>query len=590
MITRFDNYEQLNEASDSSAQEDVNSVYQEMPIGELSVSMYAELTGAISLDSKDPLVLEVPLTEDSTMADVVHHYYVENVTDIFRELGAASIDYQVAGIESEILDRLKKANFTVGTVMANAIARWYNDGEPQAQIQKALTLSIDDMQGLNESLNIEALYENALSSTIKRIAQGLSKLKASGKSAAPFAEEIKSSAKSASEIRGSVNRVQRSASDLPRGVNRPGMSPNWKSTRSGSAARGGSATESTWSRMRSWYSGKRADRKIKSKEHKEAVRQRGEGTKKRISKLFTGPMGLMLRGGRTVFRLAKWGLLGWLGYTLFKGLSGDSPSIGVLRTIMGGLEGLLAQQGAMPFSFFSGLASRYAATAEQGDGTAILGAWATSLKRGGILTTEEYDSIVKQLEHPDFGVFMSQHEDLSVEIQGQLAAGWSEQKEFPSPGLMTFAVLSASAALMSKFEDQLDSNAVTQRKELAKNTEPQTELKEVLEIGDQGEQVKALQEQLRTLGVYDGPVDGVYSEEMAKVISAIQKDAQSTNPKIQINGQADVYTLEYLADQIEMLSGAVAGEAVRPVRGETLDQRKPMRDYIQDMKANLSNY
>jgi peptidoglycan hydrolase-like protein with peptidoglycan-binding domain len=58
-----------------------------------------------------------------------------------------------------------------------------------------------------------------------------------------------------------------------------------------------------------------------------------------------------------------------------------------------------------------------------------------------------------------------------------------------------------------------------------------------LQVGSQGTEVSELQATLKLLGYYDGPVDGIYSQETAEAVSAFQKAAGLTT-----NGVVDPQT------------------------------------------------
>lgn len=67
---------------------------------------------------------------------------------------------------------------------------------------------------------------------------------------------------------------------------------------------------------------------------------------------------------------------------------------------------------------------------------------------------------------------------------------------------------------------------------------PESE-KRSLKLGDEGDDVKALQERLAELGYYSGPIDGVYGEDTAKAVQSFQLDGL-------ILGVADTDTLDRL--------------------------------------------
>jgi len=50
----------------------------------------------------------------------------------------------------------------------------------------------------------------------------------------------------------------------------------------------------------------------------------------------------------------------------------------------------------------------------------------------------------------------------------------------------------------------------------------------VLRVGDQGEAVRQLQERLRTLGIYNGPVDGVFGPLTESAVRQVQSNNSLT--------------------------------------------------------------
>jgi peptidoglycan hydrolase-like protein with peptidoglycan-binding domain len=94
---------------------------------------------------------------------------------------------------------------------------------------------------------------------------------------------------------------------------------------------------------------------------------------------------------------------------------------------------------------------------------------------------------------------------------------------------------------------------------------------------------------LKKLGIYTGEADGQYDEEMAKIITAIQTNAKPTDTQIEINGKADLPTLNYIAKQITFLSGVVKSSIEGTVSPEEYQKRQQTQGYIQRMQSALAD-
>jgi hypothetical protein len=76
---------------------------------------------------------------------------------------------------------------------------------------------------------------------------------------------------------------------------------------------------------------------------------------------------------------------------------------------------------------------------------------------------------------------------------------------------------------------------------------------------------------------------------MAKIITVMQTNAKPTNTEIEINGKSDLATLNYIAKQIDLLSGIVKSSLEGTVSPQEYQKRQQAQGYIQQMQAALAN-
>lgn len=93
-------------------------------------------------------------------------------------------------------------------------------------------------------------------------------------------------------------------------------------------------------------------------------------------------------------------------------------------------------------------------------------------------------------------------------------------------------------------------------------------LGQVLSLGSEGAEVRALQEKLRELGFFQGEIDGQYGRQTADAVQAAQKELNKQGLNLSVDGAAGPQTLAALRDEkkIERLSVLRRGDSGRRVR------------------------
>ena len=175
---------------------------------------------------------------------------------------------------------------------------------------------------------------------------------------------------------------------------------------------------------------------------------------------------------------------------------------------------------------------------------------------------------------------------------------WENHDELPSLGLVTMGLVSAYSSVFHLFEKEFykgeipltaDAKNLDKPVGIASRKDSLGQERKYIQIGDEGEDIKMLQTGLKKLGIYSGEADGKYDEDMAKIIASIQTNAKPTSTEIEVNGKADLPTLNYIAKQIEYLSGVVKSSLEGTISQEEYQKRQQTQGYIQQMQSALAN-
>jgi hypothetical protein len=216
-----------------------------------------------------------------------------------------------------------------------------------------------------------------------------------------------------------------------------------------------------------------------------------------------------------------------------------------------------------------------------------------------IMSDSDYQKCISQIESEVFELhYLKSCSTASNNFINEIQKEWENHDELPSIGLATMGLASAYSSVLHKFESEFykgnipltaDTQHLDRPVGIATRLDGSGQERKYMQIGDEGEDVKLLQSSLSKIGIYTGEVDGKYDEEMAKIITVMQTNAKPTNTEIEINGKADLATLNYIAKQIELLSGIVKSSLEGTVSPQEYQKRQQAQGYIQQMQAALAN-
>ena len=301
--------------------------------------------------------------------------------------------------------------------------------------------------------------------------------------------------------------------------------------------------------------------------------------------------------GPTKFIL-KWGALGlglmWVyeWFTKNDEKSGKTPTKEVLSVF----ELEMANDNYQPFATFSNSAKVVEQNSVSGQPNEICQGFVEALQSTNIMSGSDAEKCFEQIKSPGFDAYIQSLSEVSATMIQNLENRWNNSFELPTPGLKAIGLISAYAAIFNRFENELyggkipltaDEKNLDKPVGMIKRFDEKGEQRQYMQIGDTGNDVKQLQMSLKKIHLYDGEVDGVYDEELAKLIAGIQTNAASTTDKVQINGRADIPTLAYLAKQIELLSMVTPSLLTTQVNPEEIQRRGEVQGYIQQMQSAL---
>lgn len=268
------------------------------------------------------------------------------------------------------------------------------------------------------------------------------------------------------------------------------------------------------------------------------------------------------------------------------------------REVMSVFEKVLATQKYEPFATFDEMGERFKESLASQEITDKIKAWCTSLNNAKIMSDSDYQKCIDQLESEAFPYYIKASSSASQEFVTSMEQQWENNDELPSLGLITMGLASAYSSVFNKFEDEFYKGEIpltADQKNLGKpvgvisRKDISGQERKYMQMGDTGEDIKLLQKSLKQLGIYTGEADGQYDEEMAKIITAIQTNAKPTDTQIEINGKADLPTLNYIAKQITFLSGVVKSSIEGTVSPEEYQKRQQTQGYIQRMQSALAD-
>lgn len=308
-----------------------------------------------------------------------------------------------------------------------------------------------------------------------------------------------------------------------------------------------------------------------------------------LLKIPSAAWGILKFGGMAygIYWIAKW----------FEKSDSDSAKEPV-RELMSVFEKDLANQKLEPFFTFDEIGERFKKSLESEDITDKIKAWCTSLNNSKIMSDSDYQKCIQQIDSEAFSYYIKANSTASTGFVNSLEKEWENHDELPSLGLVTMGLVSAYSSAFHLFEKEfyqgkipLTADAKSLDKPVGITTRKDSlgQERKYIQIGDEGEDVKLLQMGLKKLGIYSGEADGKYDEEMAKIIASIQTNAKPTSTEIEINGRADLATLNYISKQIEYLSGVVKNSLEGTISQEEYQKRQQTQGYIQKMQAALAN-
>ena len=287
--------------------------------------------------------------------------------------------------------------------------------------------------------------------------------------------------------------------------------------------------------------------------------------------------------------IVKWGGIFYGVYWVakrFEKLDGESAREPI-RELLTVFEQDLAHRNFEPFFTFNDMGKKFkeAIAKEDENVRESIKSWCTSLHDCKIMSSSNYQKCVSQIDSEAFNNYIEANSTVSKNFVNAMETEWESHLDLPSPGLLTMGLASAYSSVLSKFEEEFykgkvpltaDTEHLDRPVGIAARTDSAGNKRNTLQIGDEGEDVKLLQSSLKKLGIYTGEINGKYNEEMAKIITLLQTNAQPTNTEIEINGIADLAIINYLSKQISLMSGLIEGSIGITVYPEEIQKRQPV--------------
>ena len=658
------------------------------PIGNLPIYAYAQLMDILEEDRINSLVLQEPLTKDSSMLQLAMRYYVLSIGNIIETINKTDIDF--GSVDQETSEILSSNPITVGTIIMNSIVSWYSSKEPVNQIFDSLNTAVIKPQGENLSEAFEFINESKYSviddlvkyAPIDDVAKWISKLFKGGDDVSNIAKAADDAARASQASKLNISNPRTSFSyeykpsgtykealdristgsdevvknldNAPReikdavytttvnikqqasGINLKNVNqsskiktpssktPDVSSNTSGLPTGTNISSHQTnkeeavgfFERLKSGLEKKAKNNqskpdsflKIISDYFKKNKNKNSDVIDKRsfLSKSILGIVKFFTIGGffkkipKYFWNITKYGVipygLYWC-YKMFEKNDNDSAKEPT-RELLSVFEKDLANQKFEPFLTFDNMGNNFQDALQSADVTGLILSWCESLKQSNILSDSDYKKCEEQIKSDAFYYYVKAHDTTSKNYVNSIEKEWENSFDLPSMGLTTMGLAAAYSSVFHKFETQFykgnipltaDSENLDRPVEVGNRVDAYGQARNYAEIGDQGEDIKLLQQSLNKLGIYTGEIDGIYDEEIAKIIVAIQTNAKPTNTEIEINGKADLPTLNYIAKQIEFMSGVVTGSMRGSFTPESAEKREQTQRYIQQMQAALDD-
>lgn len=322
---------------------------------------------------------------------------------------------------------------------------------------------------------------------------------------------------------------------------------------------------------------------------------------KKIKITSFGLAGLIVKIPGLAWTTAKLAALGYGIYWAAKWFErkDNDSALKPIRELISTLEDDLSSKGFEPFVIFDQMGEEYKKVLEVQDIREHLKSWVTSLNKSRIMSDSDYQKCISQIDSEVFeSHYLKSCSTVSNNFINEIQKQWDGHDSLPSIGLATMGLASAYSSILHKFEAEFykgnipltaDTQHLDRPVNMATRLDGTGQERKYMQIGDEGEDVKLLQSSLSKIGVYTGEVNGKYDEELAKIITVMQTNAKPTNTEIEINGKADLATLNYIAKQIELLSGIVKSSLEGTVSPQEYQKRQQTQGYIQQMQAALAN-
>ena len=581
-------------------------LYESTPVGTLPANVYLRLSGLRELDdNKTRIVLEGNLTEESSMLELANNYYLANIGEIISSIDGLTVKYISRGIDKSSLDQLNITPITVGTILSNSFKNWFNSGVPSESLVKALSeAKIDatsqepykpisesfDYEEFTESINEGAVVDALRAGKNLRLLNRMKQIASTNtgyksyvddfmnflnKSAKNVSSATKSGTIPKTSLMDKYLKPQKDVYNIPNasgGAKQPGLLSKLFS-------KTGEISTKSFTSVKNWFTKKKLNSPSGYTLDK---------TKKGLFGLIKNGVGFMIK------KPLKWGAMGFTGYWIADwwskkdAQSGKEPT----RELFTFFEEDMAARNYTPFNFYVYSSKAFVNTVQdKGENwVEILKGWCQSLNKYGILSSNDFNNCLKQINSPIFETYMKEHSNVSTDLLEKLQDEWKRNIELPSLGLYTVGVMTSFTSLMSKFENELyNGNVPLLNTDVGKKDIIST--KGFMSVGDEGEDVAEIQTSLKMLGIYKGNVNGIYDEETKKAVEIIQGNAKLSISDMQINGKVDPETFEYITKQLDLLANSdkIEGGVKGAVAPRELEFRKEAQDSIDRMKAVLAD-
>lgn len=588
-------------------------LYETTPIGALPANVYLRLSGLRELDDESSrVVLESHLSEENSMLDIANNYYIVNIGEIISSIDSIGVKYITRGIEKTSLEQLNTSPITVGTILSNSFKNWFNSGVPSESLIKALSEAKihaspnDQYKRISESFDYdelcESINESASADALRsarnlRLLQKLRQVSATNPGFKGYVDDflnfLNKSAKNVSSATRSGTLPKATLTDkflkpapslyntpnVTTPLKEPGLISKLFSKTGQFFTKAGETFSKSFNAVKNWFS----------------KRKSGSPSGDTLDNARKGLFGLLKNGvGFMIKKPLKWGAMGFAGYWIADWFGKKDAQTGKepTRELFTFLEEDLSARGYTPFNFYVYASKAFVKIVEDRgeDWVEILKGWCQSMNKYGILSSNDYNNCLKQINSPTFVTYMKEHSNISTDLMAKLQDEWKKKIELPSLGLYTVGIMSSFTALMSKFENELyNGNVPLLNTDIGKKDIITT--KGFMSVGDKGEDVAEIQTSLKVLGIYKGNVNGIYDEETKKAVETLQKNAKISITDIEANGKVDPKTFQYIQQQLDLLANPdkIEGGVKGSVAPRELEFRKEAQDSIERMKAVLAD-